>query len=302
MKKIEYNNKERLKDDFLEVFKDRIPVIQNSWNVIRNKVPKLQMLPYDVREILIMEFDFLAKFFAYYRHLLISKEDEMELTRIFQYKGENRSRILRFFISHSQEMGIYTCCYCDLSYINVYYTKDKKYTHFDLDHFFPKRKCPIFALSLFNLIPCCSVCNQRLKRDEAWGDNPMEAKMTSPSSPHYAFDENVKFRVIPKDSFYGISYQDNPDKFRVKFISNTQVYSMMIDKLHLNERYEFHKCEALRLMDLIRNYPETNIRMISSILRRSELSVKEEIFHQDFILNNNRTFSKLYKDLLSCLL
>lgn len=51
------------------------------------------------------------------------------------------------------------CPYCDRAYISYYENAAKeKYTG-QLDHYYPKSKYPLFALSLFNLIPSCGACN-----------------------------------------------------------------------------------------------------------------------------------------------
>lgn len=59
-------------------------------------------------------------------------------------------------------IGIRTCPYCNRNYISSYGEKGNKSTA-DLDHFYQKKQYPLFALSLFNFVPSCSVCNSRMK-------------------------------------------------------------------------------------------------------------------------------------------
>lgn len=62
-------------------------------------------------------------------------------------------------------LGITTCPYCNrewLTQIGSQVVRDAKLL-FDVDHYFPQWKYPYFALSFYNLIPTCTVCNQRLK-------------------------------------------------------------------------------------------------------------------------------------------
>ena len=61
----------------------------------------------------------------------------------------------------AQRIGVTTCPYCNRSYI---FTSSKKGTRPQYDHYFPKSKYPYLALSMYNLIPCCSICNG-LKHD-----------------------------------------------------------------------------------------------------------------------------------------
>lgn len=55
-----------------------------------------------------------------------------------------------------------------MAYINVYTETGKGVAkrQFDIDHFLPKGKCPPVALSLFNFVPSCPVCNERIKRED----------------------------------------------------------------------------------------------------------------------------------------
>ncbi len=46
-----------------------------------------------------------------------------------------------------------------------YLIKQKRSIDWEFDHFYPKSKYPYLAISVYNLIPVCSICNQRLKRD-----------------------------------------------------------------------------------------------------------------------------------------
>ena len=69
---------------------------------------------------------------------------------------------------------------------------NKLHNHFDLDHFLPKSKCPIVGLSFKNFVPSCSVCNEKLKRDDMLGNlNRDDLLRLSPTSDLYDFDENV---------------------------------------------------------------------------------------------------------------
>ncbi len=56
-----------------------------------------------------------------------------------------------------REMDITVCPYCNRLYITA--LKRKKVRP-QLDHFFPKSYYPYLALCLYNLVPCCGVCNQ----------------------------------------------------------------------------------------------------------------------------------------------
>lgn len=58
-------------------------------------------------------------------------------------------------------MGVRVCPYCQRQYITNY--NNNKETTADLDHHYPKSKYPFLALSLYNFIPSCQICNSRMK-------------------------------------------------------------------------------------------------------------------------------------------
>ena len=60
-----------------------------------------------------------------------------------------------------KKVNLKVCPYCNRNYI-FNFTKNKKHeATAQLDHFFDKSTYPYFALSLYNLVPSCSICNQR---------------------------------------------------------------------------------------------------------------------------------------------
>jgi hypothetical protein len=69
--------------------------------------------------------------------------------------GGNRGKDL------ARTLNIKSCLYCNSQYSFSYkYDKDRV-SKLQLDHFFSKSKYPYFSISLYNLIPTCSYCNQK---------------------------------------------------------------------------------------------------------------------------------------------
>lgn len=69
----------------------------------------------------------------------------------------------------------------------------------DLDHFIPKSKYPMFAISLYNLVPSCIYCNQRFKRDH----NTSFESYYSPFDPEIEeqFKIRINYEMYPKNAF-----------------------------------------------------------------------------------------------------
>ncbi len=222
-----------------------------------------------------------------------------ELDGIFNYSDKYSSKIATFFCNHADDLNISSCHYCELAYVNTYDVIDgsdaKKHKHFDLDHFLPKSKCPILGLSLFNFVPSCQVCNSRIKSNNTIGADKLEWVQFSPVSETYNFDKDVTIRL---------RMHTGPDtKFRKKgeyyiYFRCKNNFDVPVKAFHLEERYEFHKIEAMRLRQLKAQYPLSARRKIAKLLGFSEAKVKEDIFHEKFLKENDRCFAKLTRDML----
>ncbi|WP_193065554.1 hypothetical protein [Oceanobacillus oncorhynchi] len=61
-----------------------------------------------------------------------------------------------------KELGITVCPYCNNQFIFIYESQNGK-TRATFDHFFDKRSYPFLAVSIYNLVPACKVCNSDFK-------------------------------------------------------------------------------------------------------------------------------------------
>lgn len=72
------------------------------------------------------------------------------------------------------------CPYCGRQRINVASLPGKRPSKPPIDHFLPKRKYPFLAVSFYNLIPCCTNCNELANKgdfDPLEGDLGLEIPM-----------------------------------------------------------------------------------------------------------------------------
>jgi len=306
MKQIKYNNIEGLKKDFLSIFKDN-HILVYEWPELRNRIISAggdeKLYPQDISDLLIADFELLAYLFFDYNKLDLPQETRQDIDRLFAFKSKWHSAISDYFSKHATDIGISTCYYCDTAYINTYKVKNSNKRHFDLDHFLPKSQCPLVSFSLFNLIPCCPVCNQRLKRNKVLGCNAQESISLSPSSKYYAFDDYSHFAVLPIHIGKGLRFVDNADNYKVEIIPKLDVCKKEINMFQLNDRYDFHKIRALRLLDLIKDYPPAHIKMIHNVLIKSgafhsEQKITEDIFGNQHAQNYKRAFAKLILDVM----
>ena len=175
--------------------------------------------------------------------------------------------------------------------------------HFDLDHFLDKESCPLLALSLFNFVPSCQVCNEKLKRSKILGTTVEEMCHLSPTSSLYTFEEDVKIKIHFKTGVPPLILSKHPDLSKLVFdCSKNTLYEKEVALFKLNQRYDFHKSEALRLLDLKMKYNALKLKDLSHILygdyNHSD-EISEDILPVQYKRKNHRCFSKMYSDILT---
>lgn len=310
MKRIEYPPRnsqdfQNILSDYLRVFD--IPKMERMWNNWKNKYGESATFPETVDKLLIADVDLIAEIYERFialgipKKIIIKGQEEKnpqwkELECIFKYSRCYDDKIAAFFIRQAKKLNISTCYYCDSAYINVY-TLSNTHTirrKFDIDHFLPKSECPILALSLFNFVPSCQVCNSRIKLENVLGQNKAERGLLNPAGENYTFDKDVRIRLRMNRVCTSFA---NTKIYNIYFHCNN-VYRQSINFFHLEERYEFHKAEAIRLQKLKQKYPNSTIKRIAKLLRKSPKSIHEDIFNERFISLNERCFAKLTRDML----
>lgn len=217
-------------DDALKRFNE----IREEYKVLGNKS--------DLNEILEIVFDY--KQFAYSkkewsRHILISA------------------------------LNIRSCPYCNRQYITNYEFDEDDKTTADLDHFYLKADYPFLALSLYNFIPSCQICNSRFKLKE----NFKEKAHIYPYEE--AFDSNAVFRTKPSVDFNIDYLQGISLDFEIELKLNEEMDIELKNKIEnsiktfkLNEVYQSHKdyvsemirksivYNESRINELLDQYPE----------------------------------------------
>lgn len=304
MKRIEYPDRKSkefatLVADYKAIFAGYLGHMEQNWQNFKNNTGYTTLFPETVGELLTADADVLADVYARFESLAIPvrsfghRTHELRvLDQIFDYTHRYSDKIAEFFIDHAVQLHICSCYYCETAYINVYQARKRQ---FDVDHFIPKEKCPILALSLFNFVPSCQVCNSRIKLAKVIGDNVVDYKRFNPAGKDYAFDKNVSIRLRMKPGFK--HNLDNPEAYYIYFRCKGD-YWKDVNFFHLEERYEFHKQEAIRIKKLREQYPKSARQKIARILRKTEAEVREDLFHRKYLTGNNRCFAKLTRDML----
>lgn len=198
-----------------------------------------------IKNILVGEVPYLEK-----AMVKIGQIESIEIQKEFERVYTNFSN-RKFGHQWAEKLGVTVCPYCNRSYI---FTVEKDARNGKVrpqyDHFFPKSKYPYLAVSMYNLIPSCAVCNSGKSDKDSFKDQKVQ--YLNPYVEGYG--TKTVLQITPKKkkdrihSYVGLAeeYTVKPesapdvDKDAAKRIQNTW------DLLKLGPLYEKHS-------DYIRN-------------------------------------------------
>jgi len=300
-----------LASEYVSEFKD-LDELEERWRDFKELHPALSVFNESVKELMSATFCELVDVYERYQNLPSeTQEQKEELATIKSYLSNmvfnydktgaghqtHQGVISGFFRKKMDDLNIHTCYYCDMAYINPYIVDDDEMkSQFDLDHALAKDDCPLVALSLHNFVPSCPVCNERLKRKNPLSDSLDGLKLVAPCSEDFDANKQIHFKVN-QEKVCTSGFMRHKDCYRMK-INAHGVYASYAKLFRLEERYEYHKGEALRLLDLKRKYPMSNIRQIARLMHKTADEVKEDIFGLHFSKNNHRCFDKMRRDIM----
>ena len=186
-----------------------------------------------------------------------------------------------------------TCPYCNMGYILISERDKKKQNGLrpEIDHFFPKSKYPYLAMSFYNLIPSCMVCNHTKGSKDTYSDK----KLLSP----YEIDDNaVKFTYRPsKVNFNQVQKRHFKfQTFSIKVITNDENSNsyFKLDKL-----YAQHKDIVQELLIKRTIYTKSYIDELKKNFHFTDDEIYRFLFcnYRDSDEYRKRPLSKLIKDI-----
>ena len=213
-------------------------------------------------------------------------------------KDWNRHKLLSL-------IGIEICPYCQRNYISSYEESNDEKTTADLDHFYPKSLYPFLALSLYNFIPSCQICNSRFKGNKDTRDSiyPYEE----------GFDElGVKFKTSKEviseilgerysDFYVKIDYENLKNKEDGEKVKNS-IENLGLDRVYKKSHNQYIQNLLYNIEKYPENYLENCVEMFeSNVDKKKQL---EEYF-KDIVkepyrkrIENGEPLAKLTKDIL----
>ncbi len=182
-------------------------------------------------------------------------------------------------------LGLNTCPYCNRNYTFVV-DNDSRKLRPEIDHFYPKSIYPFLAMSFFNLIPSCPICNHtKLHKVKEGLENPYDIEI---DSYKFTFTPlNIEFAVVEREKYIF-------DSFEIEINGNLA----NIELFKLDELYKQHKDIVLELLVKKAYYPQSYIEELSKF-GFSQDEIYRYLFSsykQDKDLHK-RPLSKLVKDI-----
>ncbi|MBT9777203.1 HNH nuclease [Clostridium sp. MCC353] len=241
-----WQDAQKAKTGLVNVLKDKavIRILKRNHSKIYNRLydPKSGVLDEnEVKKLLFADREELKEYIDEFGSYEGSKALFEELVnQVFRYKNfserQSAVKILR-------ELDIYTCPYCNRQYI---FTLKNGKVRPQFDHYYPQSLYPYLALSLYNLIPSCSICNQAKSSLDT-----VTSPILYPYEEEFGYD--VKFQVeIGKNESYTRIMQGISDDFEIKvYPEGLDVVDNQMEKLHLNELYHEHKGYV---QDILKSY------------------------------------------------
>lgn len=210
----------------------------------------------------------------------------------------------KFGNEFTNKLNIKTCPYCNRNYIfTVIKTGNYKFsTRPEFDHFYDKSDYPLLALSFYNLVPSCHICNHTKRTNSAL------------VNPYFnGFD--TKFRITqlqstsPKDKYKpemtanDILALKSENDFQLEFANAAENEKQNIDTFGLKLLYNEHKDFVMEMIDKANAY--NDLQKLGLIDAFQGLAYSpQQVF--DFVWGRyledaeleKRPLSKLTKDIL----
>ncbi|NOZ47302.1 MAG: hypothetical protein GXO79_11060 [Chlorobi bacterium] len=189
-----------------------------------------------------------------------------------------------------KKLDVRVCPYCNRSYTFTIY-KDNKKIRPQFDHFYPKDTYPFLALSFYNLIPSCPVCNHTKKTEEIDIHPYIEG-----------FDNKCKFRI---DKIEKCILNDDYEKWEIFFDDETddKKFFKNIKHLALKEQYNEHKDFISEIVFKAISYNSEVYKSVIETFTHQGLTEKEMnlLIFGTYLEENEiglRPLSKLSKDII----
>lgn len=205
--------------------------------------------------------------------------------------------MVKKFIDSDDGINLLVCPYCNRNYIN---TRDR-FLGAEIDHFYNKDDYPMFSISLYNFIPCCSICNrikstQKLKINPYLRDNTNKVKfdltrIENPNNPNDYIDYQIEIKRDLDGNLHTLEETED-------------LKNDLINILKLDEAYKVHNIEVREMVNREREYNEKYREDLKRMFSKEEIDIDKKIdalIYGDIIFTSeddliNKSLGKFRKD------
>lgn len=206
------------------------------------------------------------------------------------------------------KIGTNVCPYCGRQFISSYKKENKTINTADLDHYYIKSDYPYLALSLFNFIPSCQICNLRMKKTTDFDEiNHLYPYLEGfDNDAYFDIDNNIFMGDILHDvnnTKIIINRENAIEEKKIKINNNIKTFE-------LEDIYQNHVLDAHKILKMIQIYSPSYIKEIVELLyfdtskdnTENELDLTRKSRDLMLILfkekDNDEILSKLHNDLI----
>ncbi|ETT82245.1 hypothetical protein MKZ08_06735 [Viridibacillus sp. FSL R5-0477] len=225
------------------------------------------------------------------------------LTYIFDYEVFSKTEN-KFWnpLEFTKSLNISVCPFCNAQYTFTQGVIEKSNNikfkiRPDLDHFFVQKKHPMLALSIYNLVPSCSICNSKLKGEKDGSlDKTIHPYLESIDEITYFKriistknrDGDPYAQILGFDNGYKLELKEKDVKHRDKVCGFESVY-------RLGMRYEPYKEIISRSIKKSMLYTDTYIVSLDNAYGFfNKKKITKEFYNDDI---NNDLLSKVKNDI-----
>jgi len=250
-------------------------------------------LKFLLKEIIISKPERLLKIYRIFE----GQFPKTDYRKIFDYK-KFTNKVEKGYDGYelAKRLNIRTCCYCNRNYTTTVISKKDKISRPQFDHFYYKKKYSLLALSFYNLIPSCNICNSTLKGEKDYDILHPYIDDSINIFEFKAIPQNITTLLNVNDDFrieYNVLEQSNPLSPKLK---------KSIDLFKLKEIYASNGNEIKDLFMMRYKYSNKYLEELEKMTKGK--FTKEELYRLAFgteinsVNFENRPLSKLKKDIL----
>jgi hypothetical protein len=175
------------------------------------------------------------------------------LSSVFNYKWFTKKDATHYCgYDLATKLNVKTCPYCNRNYTVTVADGKSRIVRPDFDHFFPHKQYQLLALSFYNLIPSCLICNRTIKN---------QAKIVYGKYIHpyeEGFNDALKINYFPRDVDSSVGIKTN---FEILTLPNSL------------QPQKAKKCQnSFNLFKLKEIYKESHNGEIADIIRKHYIS------------------------------